>query len=296
MDMHTIVTHGGRAHRDEFLAIALILSGQGSQPRHFRNSEFRIVRRNPAPSELNDPDTWVVDVGGRHEPDRLNFDHHQPEASGSALSQVADYLDIDLSIYQWFDTTVTMDNEGPGAVAQALGIAREQMLPLTDPIGKGVLVQFEECDIIAPSMPGSDFSSHGLYETMERMGKNLVAYAERVSDQVKSITESAFPHVEVGGLHGVDGRVLGAAPEPKTMALVKEKVESALDVEVSFSVSHDSRGAGLALFRYEEGESTLDFSRLEGRDGVLFTHRGGFLATTQSADADWGQLVQASVR
>lgn len=293
MNMHKIITHGGRAHRDEFLAIALALSGEGDQPVHFRNSEFRIERRDPTDAELDDPDTWVIDVGGRHEPDLLNFDHHQEGAQGSALSQVAEFLGIDLSIYQWFETTVKMDNEGPAAVARSLGIEREQMLPLTDPIGKGVLVQFEECDVIAPSMPGSHYPSHGLYEVMERLGKNLVDYAQRVSDQVDEVLD-LDPVVEVGGIHGLDATDLDNAPEPKAMALVKERVETAEGVTIAFSVSPDSRGEGLALFRYEEGEGLLDFSRLDGRDGVLFAHRGGFLATTQSQSADWKAMVQES--
>ena len=63
----SIVTHPGGAHKDDFLACAVLLS----------KFPVSIFRRDPTEDELADPQIAVVDVGHRHEPDLNNFDHHQ---------------------------------------------------------------------------------------------------------------------------------------------------------------------------------------------------------------------------
>jgi len=62
-----IITHPGSAHKDDFLACSVLV--------HLH--EVPILRREPTEEDLNDPGICVVDVGGRHEPELKNFDHHQ---------------------------------------------------------------------------------------------------------------------------------------------------------------------------------------------------------------------------
>src|SRR5690606_14945430 len=67
MSIRHILTHPGGAHKDEFLACCLLA--------HVHQTS--IVRREPTEADLLDPSVCVVDVGGEHLPERLNFDHHQ---------------------------------------------------------------------------------------------------------------------------------------------------------------------------------------------------------------------------
>ena len=64
--VHTIVTHPGGAHKDDLLAVCVLAALHGCP----------IVRREPTPEELDDPQVAVVDIGGIHDPARSNFDHH----------------------------------------------------------------------------------------------------------------------------------------------------------------------------------------------------------------------------
>jgi uncharacterized UPF0160 family protein len=93
-----IITHPGKAHFDEFLAVSLILA-------RFPETDFDVFRKEPDEKELDDPEIWVVDIGGRLEPDRKNFDHHQDLSILSSFCIVADYLGFTepMKIIPWWD-------------------------------------------------------------------------------------------------------------------------------------------------------------------------------------------------
>jgi hypothetical protein len=57
---------------------------------------------------------WVIDTGGRHEPERLNFDHHQSLDCPASFVLVADYLGLKeiLSLMPWWDFKDYVDRFG----------------------------------------------------------------------------------------------------------------------------------------------------------------------------------------
>jgi uncharacterized UPF0160 family protein len=64
-----IITHSGTHHADEVLAIATIFEFVGELP---------VERKNNVNKEEQEcPETLVLDIGGRLEPEKGNFDHHQ---------------------------------------------------------------------------------------------------------------------------------------------------------------------------------------------------------------------------
>ena len=54
----TIITHPGGAHKDDFLACAVLLS----------KFPVSIFRCDPTEEELADPEIAVVDIGHHHDP------------------------------------------------------------------------------------------------------------------------------------------------------------------------------------------------------------------------------------
>lgn len=72
-----IITHDGRFHTDELMAIALIKSLYVST-----NNEFKITRTRDQNcinkrKEVGGTNVYVVDVGKKYEPENQCFDHHQ---------------------------------------------------------------------------------------------------------------------------------------------------------------------------------------------------------------------------
>jgi uncharacterized UPF0160 family protein len=67
----TIVSHSGIMHCDEVTAVAILYLFQGKMPTIIRTRE---------PSQLvSAPDTLVIDVGGKYDPDSGYYDHHQKD-------------------------------------------------------------------------------------------------------------------------------------------------------------------------------------------------------------------------
>jgi len=94
-----IITHGGPAHRDEFLGCCLVLSKFPNVP---------IYRRDPTKEELADPTCAVVDVGRDFNPSLHNYDHHQfsrDSAPACALSLVLEHSHL-------FDGDLVGEDEG----------------------------------------------------------------------------------------------------------------------------------------------------------------------------------------
>ncbi|MFC1984854.1 MYG1 family protein [Chloroflexota bacterium] len=108
MKAQLIITHSGSAHFDEVTAVSLILAV-------YAETEFRIERREPVPVDLDDPDVWVVDIGGRHEPGKRNFDHHQDMDCPAAFVLVAGYLGLleTMSVMPWWHFKDEVDRFGP---------------------------------------------------------------------------------------------------------------------------------------------------------------------------------------
>ena len=89
-----IVVHGGLAHMDDIMscAIAYAFGVPHDAP---------IERRNPTPDELDSDKVLVMDVGGVHDPARLDFDHHQRAATDEpkcAFRLLAEWLGADAGI------------------------------------------------------------------------------------------------------------------------------------------------------------------------------------------------------
>jgi len=65
------ITHAGIFHADDVFAAAYLML--------HKNTEIKIIRRDPTPEELTNPNVIVFDIGGQFNTGLNNFDHHQWE-------------------------------------------------------------------------------------------------------------------------------------------------------------------------------------------------------------------------
>ena len=130
MDQQLIITHPGSAHFDDLTAVSLVLASCQLQ-------RFRIERREPSSAELDDPGIWVIDTGGRHEPEKLNFDHHQSLECPSAYVLVADYLGLldTLSIMPWWDFKDYVDRFGAARASEIFNAGDDRVNPESEKSG-----------------------------------------------------------------------------------------------------------------------------------------------------------------
>jgi hypothetical protein len=263
--MLKIVTHSGKAHRDEFLSIALLMASS--------EEEVVIQRKNaPADWELKDKDIWVLDVGGSHDPKYHNYDHHtagNPPAvcTLSLLGDTLEYKGVKvvdlLKESKWWKTACLMDNIGMTGVAEYLEISKDSIMSLSSPIESALLAQFGRREL---------WTRGYIVTAMREIGRDLLGYLYHSREQMTTL-EAAVKVVTWGGqkcllLENTDTTGLGRYREEK-------------HPDASISISLNKRGEGWALYRYDD-HPAVNFSLLKDTPEVSFAHQGGFLAITQT--------------
>jgi len=273
--IHTILTHPGGAHKDDFLA-ACVLAAEHSAP---------IVRREPTNADLDDPGVAVVDVGGRHEPARANFDHHHFDRAHPptcALSLVLDHLGLYAeakALCDWLEPAEYFDSRGPKKTAEWLGVPRRAIAQLHSPIDVTFLRRFAATSALAPG--------DTLYEAMRFVGEDLLDYLRtarsRLAEVRTHVERWTLPMAQTEDVQVVFlPRDSGVLDEPSSALASYVRAEKLTDVVVAL-VYPDRRGEGYGISRYED-HPALDFTRVATEPDVHFAHASGFVCKTSATD------------
>jgi hypothetical protein len=269
-----ILTHPGSAHKDEFLACAVLLAVHPAP----------IIRREPTPADLAAQTTAVIDVGHQHAPELNNFDHHQfpkdhpPICSLSLVLQHLGLYDDARQFCDWLETTEQFDCRGPLSTAKWLGVSREALAKLSSPIDITLLNRFALAARLEPGQP--------LWEVMRMIGEDFLSYVKTLRARLDFIGEhSEFWTVD---LAGSPAKILflprtDPLPDDPSMGLERYVEKSEFSAEVVGLVSPDRRSAGYGLARYRDN-ARLDFTRIAGQPDVHFAHARGFIAKTTTTD------------
>lgn len=273
-----IVTHIGPAHRDEFVAVGLLLAGL--------NPTLPVYRREPSQKDLDDPCVLVVDVGGSFDLEKGNLDHHQlsrEHAPVCSITQVLHYLKIDLglarNVWNWLVPSEQLDSKGPYEVAKAYGMPSEAVFAMQSPVEVAILNLFSKC---SAALPG-DFVHKAMFE----VGESNLMYLENVQRRLARLSKEAL-FSEIGDVRILNTTSIPGDEQP-SLGVEMFLKESPSKNETEVVVSRDDRGDGLTLFR-RNNSPKIDFSKLEGKPGVVFAHKGGFIAKV-TADADWRDMI-----
>lgn len=278
--LHTILTHPGGAHKDDLLAVCVLVASHGA----------RVVRREPTDADLQDPGVAVVDVGGIHDPAAMNFDHHhfdREHPPTCALSLVLDHLGLyedALHLCDWLQPAEWFDSRGPNKTAEFLGVPRRAISQLNSPIDVTLLRRFAATTQLQPGDP--------LHELMRYVGDDLLQYLRSARAQIDLIASHAqrwsIPH---------GGEVIEAVflprseplPDEPSTALGNYVRTQGLESVVAAIVYPDRRGEGYGIARYED-HPQLDFARVGQHPDVRFAHKSGFMCKTSATDP--GQLQE----
>lgn len=274
--VHTILTHPGGAHKDDLLGVSVLIAKYGAP----------VVRREPTPEELADPGVAIVDVGGSHDPARMNFDHHhfgREHPPTCALSLVLDHLGLyedAKHLCDWLEPAEWFDSRGPGKTAAWLGVPRQAISQLNSPIDVTLLRRFAAKVELAAGDP--------VYEMMRMVGEDLLEYLRVARERIDYVTR----HAQRWSIrHGED--TIEAVFLPRTDPPVDEPSNAIngyirvheLQDTICASVYPDRRGGGYGIGRYED-HPKLDFSRVGGEADVHFAHTSGFMCKTSATDPE----------
>lgn len=244
-----IITHPGSSHFDEFFALCLIMAT-------YPETDFTIERREPTTEEVADPSIWVVDIGGEHDPEKRNFDHHQNIELSASFVLVAQFLDHaeTLSSLVWWRFKDRIDRFGPVQVGAEIGTSK--LRTTYSPMEGWMLDMFAKSPNLFTSI-------------MRQFGQKAIDSARKLTDQLALWAEAK--RVDVNGY----GVLIGDTNESEGAQDFNFKQADPAAV----CVTRDSRGEGWKLLRFDNAPE-VDFSKLQSLPEIKFAHKTGFVAKT----------------
>lgn len=286
MTMQLIVTHPGGAHKDDFLACSLLAHLHG----------VPIQRRDPTDEDLADSAICVVDVGGAHDPELNNFDHHQfprdapPLCALSLVLQSMGLYEDALSFCAWLRPAEWLDTLGPNQAARLMGIPRTALGALNSPLDMTLLNRFASLSELEPESP--------IYQVMCMVGEDIVNYLRTLRDRLDYLKDHGqYWTIETDGepiqaLFLEKSDMISDDPSFGIYAFIESEGKES---QIQALVYPDRRGDGYGMTRYDDCQR-LNFSQIESHDEVRFAHKKGFVAKVSTADPTrLKQLLKLSV-
>lgn len=259
--MYKIIAHPGSAHRDDFLSVSILLTILEAA---------EVYRREPTAEDLDDPHTYVIDVGMEYDPARRNFDHHQDPSLPCAfhlLMKHLGYHDDAMLMFGWYAHMSMMDVRGPYKTAEHLGIDTNVLFAASSPIDGYVLSRFSRVE----SLTEKDM----LYDLMKDLGHEMIELIGRKKERLQRLKSEA-KIVEMKDLKAIVSTI---EEDPKlSMELYLRYLD---DDDVVMSITPSVRGNGWEMLRL--GDNTIvDFRAVDGNPDIHFIHANGFVAKTKS--------------
>jgi len=269
MNLKAIVTHPGGAHKDDFLACSLLISRFG----------VPVYRREPSQEDIDDVQIAVVDVGGEHDPARMNFDHHQFPREHEPLCAISLVLEF-LEIYKdtkdfcdWLETAEWMDTRGPMDTAKWLDIEREAMAKLNSPIDITLIRRFAQVTEHLPAQP--------IYEVMRMIGDDLIFFVTTMRKKMDALDQC----IEFWEIKGAGGKLAAFVPRTKeavddpSSGMARYVLQKGMEEDVIALIYPDRRGDGYGLARMSDCNH-MEYTRVVDEPDVHFAHNRGFIAKT----------------
>lgn len=288
MTVQLILTHPGGAHKDDFLACSLLAHLHGAP----------IERREPSEDDLANKSTCVVDVGGEHNAELNNFDHHQfprdapPQCALSLVLQSLGLYKDALSFCAWLRPAEWLDTLGPRETAKLMGIPRRAFSDLNSPIDITLLNRFASRTELATSDP--------VYQVMCMVGEDIVNYVQSLRERLEflkhhcqwwTIASRDSDEASIEALFLEQCEEIEKDPSFGLYAFIAEQGK---EDQVHALVYPDRRGSGYGLTRYEDCPQ-LNFSLVENEADVRFAHKRGFVAKVEATDpARLKELIEMS--
>jgi len=286
MTIELIVTHPGGAHKDDFLACSLLAHLHG----------VSIQRRDPTDEDLANPATCVVDVGGAHDPELNNFDHHQFSRDAPPLCAVSLVLksmglyEDALAFCAWLQPAEWLDTLGPNEAARLMGIPRDALGALNSPVDITMLNRFANHRELQPD--------HPIYQVMCMVGEDMVNYLRSLRQRLDFLKQNGqYWTIEtdddpIQALFLEQSDTIAKDPSFGIYAFIES--EGMAD-KIQALVYPDRRGDGYGMTRYNDSQR-LNFSQIESRDDVRFAHKRGFVAkVSTTVPARLKELLQLAV-
>lgn len=275
-----IITHGGTSHRDELIAcsIALVL-----------DPGINIIERRAGKitdKEYEDPETYIIDVGRRYEPDLNNFDHHQDKGLPCSMRLVARKFGLDeksMEYLPWYSFTDEADRKGFYNTLEEHGVDPDLSDKLKSPMETVMLSQFGKVEFIAGR------KSNNLMSLLIYLGTYISNYVTNVSDLVENLKND----IEIVQIPGTSYKIIVLTERNGKIRHIVNIIRSRHPDKDNIIMSAISRGHDKwILYKYPETDYLFDFPSKEDDSMVLWNHVERFLIIYKGSLKDLQLLME----
>jgi uncharacterized UPF0160 family protein len=267
-----IVTHSGPFHADEVFAVALLFCAFGTIP-VIRTRDMEIIKQH-----FDDPDAWVIDVGGRYNPAYHNYDHHQ----------IADNL---IGLYS--HTVASF-----GLVFKS--IAAEWSIRLREDLVTALVEPIDSCDngrVAKPASLSTVISSFnptwdGKEDFDDRFHRAVEFAAQVIGSRYASAQaliraeDYFFNAVVVNGIIRLDRYApfipfvnkINAAKPASVLGIVFPAVDGNWCVR-GCSIDGVNRDIQTLLPKAWRGKTGEELQKISGLDDAVFVHKSGYIGS-----------------
>lgn len=252
------MTHSGRAHRDDLIAVALAVAKTGVT---------HIERRSPSQLEIDDPSTMILDVGRSYDPAKNNFDHHQDENLPCTAHLIARHFGLDDAMrlaYPWWDNLSRQDLAGPSQLGKIYGLSAMQLTELGDPAGDFLVDLFSEKDGLIDET---------IYGLLKKFGEKLCR-AECFAHEMNTL-KTRIDNADGFTLHDINGIKILVGGNAEDIGDPLDLV--CLDMNILVTGFPDERSVGKIGLKSRDTDQ-INFLPVKNRTGVSFVANSGFYA------------------
>lgn len=303
-NIEKIVVHNGGAHMDDFLSVCVLLH-------KYRSIRYidRISSANPMfkQSKTNLSEIWV-DIGGKYNPDLLQFDHHQLKQTVTDPQIYCSFNQVMLWLYPNLDYTKLLDILpqfryiglkdcfGPNT-AMVQQITETMLTTATDfftpesikdkelikTLGSSItvktnsLIEHALLQIFASKETWNRFDP--IIQMMEIIGQQIdisitkyIDFEETLVDNFKLVNQSQIAITELKGNQII---------YPLFYKFLRD-----IGAQVKLSIARSSQTTGYGMTRTTKYGENLDFNILKEskyKDSLEFVHANGFYVAFKSS-------------
>jgi hypothetical protein len=272
-----IITHPGKSHFDERMAVALALAAN--------NCIVPVLRRDPSEDDLQNKEVLVLDQGGKVDSWSNNFDHHQlpcehaPECAFSLVAEAIGMKEELEAFFGWFATWRRIDSKGPFQWAKEHGVDWGVASTLLNPDMDIVAEWWEEAT-------GDTPVDEALVRRLKAKGEKILAAAAKFKTFCQEVKDKGL-RMDVDGITVYDLRSFDANESLDN----GDKLAKSDGVKGGVLVSQDNRGTGDSYYRRED-DPMVNFAKCGDKPYTAFAHVGGFILKTKEAGTDIQSVIR----
>ena len=278
---YRIITHDGKAHMDELLAISLIAVYREELPEEIKRINAQEAAELLKSGDYRE-DSYFIDCGLVHDPEKLFFDHHQDIDSPCSAMLVFNHYFPDLAgsrLHSYLELVSAVDTKGQKALSDYENSSESRRY-----------FSFSQ-DILLKTFEYNPLTAAELFKA----GLEEKIYFEKQRQTASEwLSEEGNVEIKEAG----DFKILvynNRPPEGLFKASSSEDKELVDRYEASAVYSFDEKNKSVrTLYRTNHGYETLDFSRASVTETV-FCHKGGFLLKfIPSSENEWLDILSQS--